>query len=113
MSRKEAAAEIEAGGRRKEIADEAIRQAVCGSRKTEATAWNCGNKKDMVVSTEKLRLFLCQKKGLLASKDTDRPFTFLWKNSLERCKMGLEICLKLFVLWKRTQMEKFWRLRRR
>ena len=31
----EAAAEIEAGGRRKEIADEAIRQAVCGSRKTE------------------------------------------------------------------------------
>jgi hypothetical protein len=58
VSREEAAAEIEAGGRRKEIADEAIRQAVCGSRKTEATAWNCGNKKDMVVSTEKLRLFL-------------------------------------------------------
>ena len=54
----EASAEIESGGRRKEIADEAIRQAVCGSRKTEATAWNCGNKKDMVVSTEKLRLFL-------------------------------------------------------
>ena len=29
MRRKEAAAEIEAGGRRKEIADEAIRWAVC------------------------------------------------------------------------------------
>ena len=57
MSREEAAAEIEAGGRRKEIADEAIRQAVCGSRKTEATAWNCGYKEDKVVSTEKLRLF--------------------------------------------------------
>ena len=34
----EAAAEIEAGGRRKEIADEAIRRAVCGDRKVEATA---------------------------------------------------------------------------
>ena len=29
MSRKEAAAEIEAGGRRKEIADEAIRRVAC------------------------------------------------------------------------------------
>ena len=34
----EAAAEIEAGGRRKEIADETFRQAVCGGRKTEITA---------------------------------------------------------------------------
>ena len=34
----EAAAEIEAGGRRKEIADETFRQAVCGGRKTETTA---------------------------------------------------------------------------
>ena len=34
----EAAAEIEAGGRRKEIADEAIRWAVCGGQKAETTA---------------------------------------------------------------------------
>ena len=34
----EASAEIEAGGRRKEIADETFRQAVCGGRKTETTA---------------------------------------------------------------------------
>ena len=34
----EASAEIESGGRQKEIADETIRQAVCGGRKTETTA---------------------------------------------------------------------------
>ena len=34
----EASAEIESGGRRNEIADETIRQAVCGGRKTETTA---------------------------------------------------------------------------
>ena len=33
----EAAAEIEAGGRRKEIADEACTKRVCGSRKVETT----------------------------------------------------------------------------
>ena len=38
MNREEAAAEIEAGGRRKEIADEAIRRAVGGDRKVETTA---------------------------------------------------------------------------
>ena len=39
----EAAAEIEAGGRRKEIADEAIRE-LSGSRKVEARASDCGYK---------------------------------------------------------------------
>ena len=34
----EASAEIEAGGRRNEIADETFRQAVCGNRKVETTA---------------------------------------------------------------------------
>ena len=38
VNRKEAAAEIETGGRRKEIADEAIRRAVGGDRKVETTA---------------------------------------------------------------------------
>ena len=33
----EAAAEIEAGGRRKEIADEACTKRVCGNRKVETT----------------------------------------------------------------------------
>ena len=39
----EAAAEIEADGRRKEIADEAIRE-LSGSRKAEARASDCGYK---------------------------------------------------------------------
>ena len=39
----EAAAEIEADGRRKEIADEAIRE-LSGSRKAEARANDCGYK---------------------------------------------------------------------
>ena len=34
----EASAEIESGGRQKEIADETIRQAVSGGRKAETTA---------------------------------------------------------------------------
>ena len=52
----EAAAEIEAGGRRKEIADEAIRRAVCVEvERLKPPLDDCG--KDMVVSTEKLRLF--------------------------------------------------------
>ena len=53
----EAAAEIEAGGRRKEIADEAIRRAECVEVERLTPPLDDSLKSDMVVSTEKLRLF--------------------------------------------------------
>ena len=54
----EAAAEIESGGRRKEIADEAIRRAVCVEVERLTPPLDDCLKSDMIVSTEKLGLFL-------------------------------------------------------
>ena len=54
----EAAAEIEAGGRRKEIADEAIRQAVCVDTERLKPPLNDCGKKDKVVLTKVEAFFI-------------------------------------------------------
>ena len=56
MSRKEAAAEIEAGGRRKEIADETIRETACVEVERPKPPFH-EEWKSKAVSTEKSGLF--------------------------------------------------------
>ena len=57
VSREEAAAEIEAGGRRKEIADEAIRETACVEAERLTPPFHDGGEKSKRVSTEKSGLF--------------------------------------------------------
>ena len=59
MSREEAAAEIEAGGRRKEIADETIRWAVCVEAEGLKPPLNDGGNKKTEWSRLKSRGFFC------------------------------------------------------
>ena len=57
MSREEAAAENEAGGRRKEIADEAIRETACVEAERRTPPFHDSGEKSKAVSTEKSGLF--------------------------------------------------------
>ena len=69
MSRKEAAAEIEAGGRRKEIADETIRETACVEVARPKPPLNEEWRKSKAVSTEKSGLFC-----FLWKKEKSAPF---------------------------------------
>ena len=57
MSREEAAAENEAGGRRKEIADEAIRETACVEAERPTPPFHEEWRKSKAVSTERSGLF--------------------------------------------------------
>ena len=61
----EAAAEIDAGGRRKEIADEAIRETACVEAERLTPPLNNGGRKSKAVSIERSGLFLFISDGFL------------------------------------------------